>query len=67
MFSGIAFGMSDSDLHLPSAALLAGQALIGCMVASMLEPDLLNFFVNQWVVIILGVSATVISGGIVGL
>jgi uncharacterized membrane protein AbrB (regulator of aidB expression) len=47
MFSGIAFGMSDSDLHLPSAALLAGQALIGCMVASMLEPDLLNLFVNQ--------------------
>lgn len=67
MITGIAFGIGGSGLRLPPPALFAGQAVIGCMVARVLEPNLLKFFVNEWFRVLLGVATTVFSGGTVGL
>ena len=66
MISSIIFGVSDSGLRLPPLALLAGQAIIGCMVARVLEPNLLGFLANEWPKVLLGVAVTVVSGGLVG-
>ena len=66
MISSIIFGLSDSGLRLPPLALFAGQAIIGCMVARVLEPNLLGFFANEWPKVLLGVAVTVFSGGMVG-
>lgn len=66
MIASIAFGVSDSGLRLPPLAFLIGQAVIGCMVARVLEPNLFHLFTHEWPKVLLGVAATVFSGGMVG-
>lgn len=66
MISSIIFGVSGSGLRLPPFAFFAGQAIIGCMVARVLEPNLLGFLASEWPKVLLGVAITVFSGGMVG-
>ncbi|MDR3441109.1 AbrB family transcriptional regulator [Telmatospirillum sp.] len=66
MLCAIAFGVSGSDLKLPRWAFFGAQSVIGCLVARALSASILIEIADDWAVMLLIVSTTVMAGALVG-
>ncbi len=66
MLCAIGFGVAGSDLRLPRWAFVGAQAVIGCLVARALTASILISIADDWAVMLLIVSTTVVAGALVG-
>jgi uncharacterized protein len=60
MLAAIALEAAGGGVHLPRALLYGAQAVIGCMIARALTPEILAVFAQRWP-IFLGVIAAVVG------
>jgi membrane AbrB-like protein len=66
MLVAIAFGVAGSELALPRESFTGAQAIIGCLVARALTGSILASIADDWVVMLMIVTTTVLFGGLVG-
>jgi membrane AbrB-like protein len=66
MMAAIAFGVVGSELTLPRWSFVAAQAIIGCLVARALTTAILTSISQDWAVMLMIVTTTVLAGGLVG-
>ena len=67
MLAAIGFGARGISLKLPSPAFTAAQALVGCLVARAMTPELAGILHQEWPLIFVAVLVTVIAGAVVGI
>lgn len=66
MVCGIVFSLMGSGLALPRTLFFCAQSLIGCTVAQSITTTILITILNDWPLMLLIVSSSVIAGGLVG-
>lgn len=66
MLGAIIIALSGPPLSLPRPLFVAAQGLIGCLVASTIQPSLFQHFVQEGAIMGLAVALTVVAGGAVG-
>jgi|APCry1669190591_1035303.scaffolds.fasta_scaffold18729_1 hypothetical protein len=60
MFGGIITETLGAKVRLPRVSMYVSQAVIGCLIASSMNQDILNVFLAQWPILISAVSMTLI-------
>ena len=63
---GMVFAVRGANLSVPRPYLLASQAVVGCLVARALDPDILGSIAQDWPAILLVVATTVIASTFAG-
>jgi membrane AbrB-like protein len=66
MMVAIAFGVGGAEIRLPRPIFLGAQAVIGCLVARAITTSIVVTVANDWMVMLLIVSTTVMAGGLAG-
>lgn len=66
MIAGIAISLAGSTLRVPTRAFRGGQAIVGCVVASTITPDILTSVLADWPLLLAVVTAIVLASGVVG-
>ena len=66
MLTGIAFGLKGSVARVPRVGFLAAQAIIGCLVARALNPQILHTLAVDWAEMLLVIGTTVVASAAVG-
>src|SRR5579871_5821281 len=59
MIAAIAFGVMDSRLKMPRVALIGGQSIVGCLVATALTGSILLSIAQDWAPILAVTVATI--------
>jgi membrane AbrB-like protein len=66
MLAAIALGVRGSPLRAPRWTIIGAQAVIGCLVAGAITPQILRSMADDWALMLLVVGTTVAAGGVVG-
>jgi membrane AbrB-like protein len=66
MLTGIAFGLRGAAVRVPRIGFLAAQAVIGCLVARALNPEILHALAVDWAEMLLVIGMTVAASAAVG-
>jgi len=66
MIAAIAVEIQGGDIRVPRALLYGCQAVIGCMIARALTPDILVSFLGRWPLFLGVVSSVVVASSLIG-
>ncbi|HXZ60044.1 MAG TPA: AbrB family transcriptional regulator [Steroidobacteraceae bacterium] len=66
MIAAIAVEAGGGAIRLPRAALYVGQAVIGCMIARALTPEILAIFARRWPLFLGVIAAVVAAASVIG-
>src|SRR5262249_25160662 len=66
MLAAIALEVVGGGIRLPRALLYVGQAVIGCMIARALMPDILIIFAHRWPILLRVIAAVVAAASVIG-
>lgn len=66
MIAAIAVEAGGGAIRLPRVVLYGSQALIGCMIARVLTPDILTIFAQRWPIFLGVIVAVVAAAGVIG-
>lgn len=67
MIAGIALGVSDARVRVPKPLFILAQAVIGCMMARALPPEIFVELVQQWPIYVLGIGSVVVVAAGLGI
>lgn len=66
MIVGVAMGLLGASVRIPAPYFIAAQAVLGCMIAQSLSPDILPPLLDNWPLVLLVLSATLLASGVSG-
>ncbi len=66
MMAAIVCGTNGAQVRVPKPAFGAAQAIVGCLVAASIEPEILSAFVDDWSLFLAAVIATVAASSFLG-
>lgn len=66
MFAGIVAGTNDATVRVPRVAFAAAQSIVGCLVASSIEPGIFPVFMDEWPIFLGAVAATLMASSVLG-
>jgi membrane AbrB-like protein len=66
MLAAIICGTNGAQVRMPQPAFAAAQAVVGCLVAVSIEPEILSAFVDDWPLFLAAVLATVGASSFLG-
>jgi membrane AbrB-like protein len=66
MIVGVTMGLSGASVRIPSSLFIASQAILGCMIAQTLSPAVLTPLLDDWLLVLLVLFATLFASGVVG-
>ncbi|HVW93304.1 MAG TPA: AbrB family transcriptional regulator, partial [Devosia sp.] len=66
LVAGILVSVAGAPVTIPQMPYLAGQAVVGCLVASVLTGDIVRSFVADWPLFLAVVAAVIVASGILG-
>ncbi len=66
MLAAIALEAAGGNIRLPRTLLYVSQAMIGCMVARVLTPEILAIFAQRWPLLLAVIVAVVAAAGAIG-
>lgn len=66
MVAGIAVGTNGGRLKVPASSFWLAQAVIGCMIAAAVEPDILVSFAESWPLFLAVVLAVICASSLLG-
>ena len=66
MLAAIALEAAGGGVHLPRALLYVAQAVIGCMIARALTPEILAVFAQRWPIFLGVIAAVIVAASIIG-
>jgi membrane AbrB-like protein len=66
MLAGIAAGTSSATVRVPPFAFAAAQAVIGCLIANSISPDIFGTFYAEWPLFVGVVVATLAASSLFG-
>src|SRR3954452_3318763 len=66
MMIGLLCALGGATIRLPRSAFVAGQALIGCLIARAITADLLTSIIQSWPVMTAAVLGTIAASTLVG-
>lgn len=66
MLAAIICGTNGAQVRVPRPAFSAAQAVVGCLVAASIEPEILSAFVDDWPLFLAAVLATVGASSFLG-
>ncbi|MGO4834828.1 AbrB family transcriptional regulator, partial [Rhizobiaceae sp. 2RAB30] len=66
MMAAIICGTNGAQVRVPKPAFGAAQAIVGCLVAASIEPEILSAFVDDWPLFLAAVIATVAASSFLG-
>jgi uncharacterized protein len=66
MIAGIGFGAAGATIRIPRGAFVASQSIVGCLIARSLTGAIISSVARDWPAMLVVVSSTIVSGGIVG-
>jgi len=66
MLAGILAGTSGATVRVPRPAFAGAQAVIGCLIAAAIEPEILSAFLDDWPLFLAAVLATVAASSFLG-
>ena len=66
MLGAIVIALSGPPMTFPRPIFTGAQGIIGCLVASTIQPSLFQDFAEQGFIMILAVAMTIVAGGAVG-
>src|SRR4051812_2187217 len=58
MAASILFSLGGGTVRLPRQLYVAAQAMVGCMIATVVTPGILHTFVQDWALILVAVLST---------
>ncbi len=67
MIGGIIFGTRGVTLKVPRLITLGAQAVIGCLIARGVSPDIVTTFVHDWPIALAALLSAVIAANILGM
>lgn len=67
MFAGMAIGLFRGTIRVPSPLFKAAQCIIGCMIALSVTPQVIEEFLNHWVLLICIILAAVACTSLIGI
>jgi membrane AbrB-like protein len=66
MLAAIVCGTNGAQVRVPLPAFSAAQAIVGCLVAASIEPEILSAFLDDWSLFLAAVIATVGASSFLG-
>ena len=66
MLAGIAAGVNGATIRPPKLAVTAAQAVVGCLIARSIEPDIFASFLADWPIFVGAVVATLAASSFLG-
>jgi uncharacterized protein len=66
MLAAIALEAAGGGIRLPRTLLYVSQAVIGCMVARVMTPEILGIFAQRWPILLGVIVAVVAAAGVIG-
>jgi membrane AbrB-like protein len=66
MLAATLAGINGASVRVPRRAFGAAQAVVGCLIAASIEPEILSAFVDDWPLFLAAVLATVAASSLLG-
>lgn len=66
MFAGIVAGTNGATIRVPRFAFAASQAIVGCLIAASISPEIFTVFMSDWPLFIGAVVATLTASSFLG-
>lgn len=66
MIVGVAMGLLGASVRIPGPLFIAAQAILGCMIAQSLSPNILTPLLDDWPLVLLVLIATLLASGVSG-
>jgi hypothetical protein len=66
MLAGIAAGVNGATVRPPRIAFIAAQAIVGCLIAASIEPQIFGSFLADWPLFLAVVLATLAASSLLG-
>lgn len=66
MLAAIVAGTNGASVRVPRPAFGAAQAVVGCLIAASIEPEILSAFADGWLLFLAVVLATVAASSLLG-
>jgi membrane AbrB-like protein len=67
MLAAIVFGTSGANVRVPKVAYVGAQAIVGCLIATMITPAIISTFVQRWPWFVASALSTLIASSLLGL
>ena len=66
MAASILLSLGGLSVRLPRPLYVAAQAMVGCLIATVVTPDILHTFLEDWPLILLAVLSTLAASNLIG-
>ncbi|PVZ86398.1 AbrB family transcriptional regulator [Serratia sp. S1B] len=66
MIVGVVMGLLGASVRIPARYFIVSQAVLGCMIAQSLSPDILTPLLKDWPLVLLVLLSTLLASGVSG-
>ncbi|MBD0414488.1 AbrB family transcriptional regulator [Oryzicola mucosus] len=66
MFAGIVAGVQGATIRLPRTLFLSGQAIVGCLIAMSISPEIFPTLVSEWPIFAGAAVSTILASSFLG-